>query len=62
MIYFIYSSVCVCVCVCVQGFPGGTSGKEPPVGAGAVRGTDLIPALRGSPGGRAVFLPGESYG
>ena len=52
----------MCVCVCVQGFPGGTSGKEPPVGAGAVRGTDLIPALRGSPGGRAVFLPGESYG
>ena len=41
----------MCVCVCVQGFPGGTSGKEPPVGAGAVRGTDLIPALRGSPGG-----------
>ena len=33
------------------GFPGGTSGKEPPANAGDIRDTDLIPGLGRSLGG-----------
>ena len=32
------------------GFPGGTSGKEPPANAGDTRNGSLIPGLGGSPG------------
>ena len=35
-----------------KGFPGGTSGKDPPASAGDVRDSGLIPQLGRSPGGR----------
>jgi len=42
----------VCVCVCVRrASQVALVVKNPPVRAGAVRDTDLIPALRRSPGG-----------
>ena len=34
-----------------MGFPGGTSGKEPPANAEDVRDVDLIPGLGRFPGG-----------
>ena len=34
----------------IRGFPGGTSGKEPPTNAEDVRDTGLIPGLGISPG------------
>ena len=33
------------------GFPGSTSGKEPPVNAGDLRDLGLVPVLGRSPGG-----------
>ena len=46
----------------MQGFPGGSDGKESPWNAGDL---DSIPGLGRSPGGRAwqstpTFLPGQS--
>ena len=35
-----------------KGFPGGTSGKNPPANAGEIRDMGLIPGLGRSPGGR----------
>ena len=52
VVYFMYSSVCVCVCTCVcRASQVALVVKNPPVRAGDVRDTDLIPALTRSPGG-----------
>ena len=47
---YIYMCVCVCVCVCVciiQGFPGGSNGKESACNAGDL---GSVPGLGRSPG------------
>ena len=35
-----------------MGFPGGTSGKNPPANSGDIREAGSVPGLRRSPGGR----------
>ena len=48
MCVYIYMCVCVCVCVCViQGFPGGSNGKESACNAGDL---GSVPGLGRSPG------------
>ena len=49
-----------------EGFPGGTSGKEPPANAGDIRDVGSISGLERCPGGERgkplQRIPGEFYG
>ena len=49
-----------------EGFPGGTSGKEPPANAGDIRDVGSISGLERCPGGGRgkplQRIPGEFYG
>ena len=48
--------MCVCVCVYIYSFPGGASGKEPPVNEGNVRDAGSIPGSGNSPGGGHTYI------